>query len=198
MNQKEASLKTKRVLAAALKEKMLKKSLSKISVRELVDACDMNRNTFYYHFEDIYALLKWTLEQEAIEVLKSFDLLVNTEDAINFVLDYIAENKYFINCAYDSVGYSELKRFLYTDILEIFIQAIENGTKKLGISVDEKFMRFLADFYTEALAGMILSMLRGITQYKREEIVRNVLLICQVSIPQVLIAYTSDGMLRHL
>lgn len=198
MNQKEASLKTMQLLASALKEKMLKKPLSKISVRELVEACDMNRNTFYYHFEDIYSLLKWTLEQEAIEVLKGFDLLVNTEDAINFVLNYIEENNYFINCAYDSVGYSELKRFLYTDMIEIFIATIENGAKKLGISVDEKFMRFLADFYTEALAGMILSMLRGITEYKREEIVRNVLLICRVSIPQVLIAYTSGDVAEKI
>lgn len=195
MKQEEATLKTKQTLAAALKEKMLKKSFSKITVSELIEACDINRKTFYYHFEDIYALLKWTFEQDAIEVLKGFDLLVNTEEAINFVLDYIGENKYFINCAYDSIGYSELKRFLYTDILEIFTGAIENGAKKLGISVSENFMRFLADFYTEALAGMILSMLQGITHYKREEIVQNVMLICNVSMPQVLIAYAANGIM---
>lgn len=189
MKQKEATLKTKLALANALKAKMMKKSFSKITVSELIEACDINRKTFYYHFEDIYALLKWTLEQDAIEVLKGFDLLVNAEEAINFVLDYIEENGYFVNCAYDSVGYSELKRFLYTDILEIFTNTIENGAKRLGISVDENFIRFLADFYTEALAGMILSMLQGITHYKREEIVQNVMLICNVSMPQVLIAH---------
>lgn len=189
MKQKEATLKTKLALANALKAKMMKKSFSKITVSELIEACDINRKTFYYHFEDIHALLKWTLEQDAIEVLKGFDLLVNAEEAINFVLDYIEENGYFVNCAYDSVGYSELKRFLYTDILEIFTNTIENGAKRLGISVDANFIRFLADFYTEALAGMILSMLQGITHYKREEIVQNVMLICNVSMPQVLIAH---------
>lgn len=108
MKQQEATLKTKQALAAALKEKMLKKSFSKISVSELIDASNINRKTFYYHFEDIYALLKWTFEQDAIE----------------------------------------------------------NGTKKLGISVSEDFMHFLAKFYAEAFAGMILSMLQGITHYK--------------------------------
>lgn len=195
MKQEEATLRTKQALATALKEKMLKKSFSKITVSELIEACNINRKTFYYHFEDIYALLKWTFEQEAIEVLKGFDLLVNTEEAINFVLDYIHDNQYFINCAYDSVGYSELKRFLYTDLLEIFQNTIENGAKKMGLTVSEDFMAFLADFYTEALAGMVLSVLQGITVYKREEIVKNVLLICNVSIPQVLIAYASNGMI---
>lgn len=195
MKQGEATLRTKQALAAALKEKMLKKPLSKITVRELIEACNINRKTFYYHFEDIYALLKWTLEQESVEVLKGFDLLVNTEEAINFVLDYIRDNQYFINCAYDSVGYSALKSFLYTDLIEIFTGAIENGAKSLGINVSEEFMRFLADFYTEALAGTILSILQGNAHYKREDLVQNVLLICRVSIPQVLIAQASGNLI---
>lgn len=119
---------------------------------------------------------------------------VNTEEAINFILNHVRDNRYFINCAYDSVGYSELKRFFYTDILEIFKGAIESGAKKLGIAADEDFMHFLADFYTEALSGMILSMLQGTTHYKREELIQNFLLICNVSIPQILIAHTSEGM----
>lgn len=195
MKQEESTLRTKQALAEALKEKMSKKSFTKITVSELIEACDINRKTFYYHFEDIYALLKWTFEQEAVVVLKNFDLLVNAEEAINFVLDYITENKYFINCAYDSVGYSEIKRFLYTDIIEIFTNTIENGAKQLGIKTDENFMRFLSSFYTEALAGMVLSTLQGFTTYKREEIVQNVLFICNVSIPQVLIAHASKGIM---
>lgn len=193
MKQKEATLKTKQALADALKTKMSKKPFTKITVSELIETCNINRKTFYYHFDDIYALLKWTFEWEAIEVLKGFDMLVNTKETINFVLDYIQDNKYFINCAYDSVGYSELKRFLYTDLLEIFKNTIRNATHKMGIVVDENFMYFLSDFYTEALTGMILSMLQGITSYKREEIIENVLLICNVSIPQVLITYASNG-----
>lgn len=195
MKQEEVTLRTKQTLAAALKEKMSRKSFTKITVSELIEACNINRKTFYYHFEDIYALLKWTFEQEAVEVLKKFDLLVNAEDAINFVLDYITENKYFINCAYDSVGYSEIKRFLYTDIIEIFTKTIENGAKQLGIKADENFMKFLSSFYSEALVGMVISTLQGFTTYKREEIVQNVLFICNVSIPQVLIAHASKGIM---
>lgn len=195
MKQEEATLKTKSALAATLKEKMAKKPLPGITVSELIEACNINRKTFYYHFEDIYALLKWTLEQEAIEVLKNFDLPVDAEEAINFVIDYIENNEYFVNCLYNSVGYSELKRFLYTDIIEIFSKAIENGAKKLGIKVDESFMRFLSDFYAEALTGLILSRLQGISHYKREEIVGNVLLICNVSVPQILIAHASKNIM---
>lgn len=71
MTNEEISLKTKKSLAAALKKAMETKKLSKITVSELIEECNMNRKTFYYHFKDIYDLLKWVLEEEAIDVVKN-------------------------------------------------------------------------------------------------------------------------------
>ena len=56
MKQKEMSLATKWELAAVLKKLMAHKPISKITVRELVAECGINRNSFYYHFEDICAV----------------------------------------------------------------------------------------------------------------------------------------------
>ena len=50
--------KRKKTLAVSLKRFMEKKPLSKITVSEIIADCGVNRKTFYYHFEDIYALLK--------------------------------------------------------------------------------------------------------------------------------------------
>ena len=79
MKHEGISLNTKRSLAEALKQAMKKKPFQKITVSELIEACHVNRKTFYYHFDDIYALLKWTFKQEAIEVVKHFDLLTNMD-----------------------------------------------------------------------------------------------------------------------
>ena len=106
---------TKKMLADTLKKLIRKKSFSHITVRELTDSCGLNRNTFYYHFEDINDLLKWTLEQEAIDVVKNFDLMLDYEEAISFVMDYIVENEQFLSNIYYSVGLSELRRFFYND-----------------------------------------------------------------------------------
>ena len=51
------------------------------------------------------------LEQEAIDVVKNFDLVVDTEEALRFVMEYADENKHIINGAVDSMGYEEIKRF---------------------------------------------------------------------------------------
>ena len=52
---------TKLALANALKAQLQKKFLDDITVKELVEACEINRQTFYYHFQDIYDLLHWLL-----------------------------------------------------------------------------------------------------------------------------------------
>lgn len=96
MKHAEIALTTKKALAASLKNQMEKKPLKKVTVNDIITDCNVNRKTFYYHFEDIYALLKWMLEQEAVEVVKHFDLLVDYRDAILFVLDYVEANAQFL------------------------------------------------------------------------------------------------------
>lgn len=187
MTNKEISLRTKRSLAAALKSCLGKKSLSKITVTELVTACNINRKTFYYHFQDIYDLLKWMLEQEAIEVVKKFDLIVNAEEAIRFVMDYVDKNKHIINGTLDSMGYEEIKRFFYTDLFSVFRQTIEQGAKELKVTLDPQFRDFLAAFYTEASSGLLLDWIKNKMNQNRETILQDILSIYKISLPAILL-----------
>lgn len=45
------------------------KPLDKITVKDIVTACGINRNTFYYHYEDIYALLEDCFRSETEQIL---------------------------------------------------------------------------------------------------------------------------------
>lgn len=64
MRKAEKGLHTRTELAAALKELLKEKPLSKIRVHDLTDYCGLYRQTFYYHFEDVYALLDWSFQQD--------------------------------------------------------------------------------------------------------------------------------------
>lgn len=67
------------------------------------------------------------LTEEAIAVVKQFDLLVDYEDAVRFVMDYVDENDYIISCAYDSIGRDEMKRFFYSDFIAITSSLINHA-----------------------------------------------------------------------
>lgn len=186
MKYETVSLNTKKMLSAALKNAMKSKPLSKISISEIVQACGVNRKTFYYHFQDIYALLKWTLEQEAVEVVKNFDLMVDAEDVVAFVVDYVQANQHILNCAYDSMGRTEMRRFFHTDFFDIVSTVIDRAESDAGLHVDARFKQFLADFYTEALSGMLINMFTGHFDYSREEIQNDITLILKTTILNVL------------
>lgn len=50
---------TKRIIANALEEMLRNKSIDKITVSSLIEACGVSRQTFYYHFRDLMDVLEW-------------------------------------------------------------------------------------------------------------------------------------------
>ena len=165
---------------------MEKKPLSKITVSEIIADCGINRKTFYYHFEDIYALLKWMLEEEAIEVVKQFDLLVDYREAVLFVMNYVRTNKHLLCCAYDSMGRNEMKRFFYSDFIGITRGVILHTEQRLGIRADEQFKEFLAHFYTEAIAGLLIDEFTDREGHDPERAAEYFSLVLKSSLPGVL------------
>lgn len=185
MKHEETTLNTKRKLAASLKYFMGKKPLSKITVSEIIADCGINRKTFYYHFEDIYALMKWMLEEEAVEVVRQFDLLEDYRQAILFAMDYVQSNKHLLACAYDSVGRDELKRLFCTDLIGIIRKLIDDTEQKYGLQVEADFKFFLAHFYTGAIAGLMVDEITKKGRHEPEKAVEYLTLVLD-SLPEVL------------
>ena len=48
---------TKKAIADSFLKLLREKPLDKITIKDIVEDCGINRNTFYYHFEDIPALV---------------------------------------------------------------------------------------------------------------------------------------------
>ena len=138
------------------------------------------------HFQNVYDLLQWMLEQEALEVVKNFDLVVDTEEALRFVMDYVDNNRHIINSAFDSTGHEGIKRFFYNDLFSVFYGVIEQGEDLLGGKLEPQFKKFLAAFYTEASAGLLIEWVKNRTSEDREVFLQNLLSIYKISIPAVL------------
>ena len=186
MKHELTTLNTKKALAASLKKYMAQKPLSKVTVSEIIADCDVNRKTFYYHFEDIYALLKWMLEQEAVSVVEKFDLLTDYREAILFVMDYVEVNTHILNCAYDSMGRDEMKRFFYADFIGIIETLVDSVEKEGDISAPDEFKEFLCSLYTEALAGVLIDWFRDPEKRDREKTLNYLSVILRTSLPTVL------------
>jgi len=179
------SLNTKKTLAESLKKIMKKKSFSKITISEIIADCGVNRKTFYYHFENIYDLLKWIFENEAVEMVKHFSLEVDYEEAILFVMDYVEENDYFINCAYDSIGRNEMKHFFYADFVEVVSKVISMAEKEVGNRLDIAYKNFLCNFYAEAVAGILIDWVKNKDIRNRTQVTEFLVRTLKVSLIEI-------------
>ena len=55
---------TRQGLAAALRALLRQRPLDQLRVRELTERCGLRRQSFYYHFKDVYDLFTWSAQQE--------------------------------------------------------------------------------------------------------------------------------------
>ena len=184
MKHETTTLMTKKALAASLKKLMEKKLLSKITIKEIIEDCNVNRKTFYYHFQDINHLVKWTFEEEAVEVLKQYDLMIDYKDAISFILSYVEKNKLICNCALDALGRDELKIFFQKDFLNVIGRTVEQLSE--GMSVSGDFKVFLINFYTDALASVLINWIRHKDHSDKEKMIQYISVTLYGTIKQVL------------
>lgn len=174
MKHTEQSQLTKQTLSQTLKTLMETKPLSRITISEIVGSCGLNRKTFYYHFEDIYALLKWTLDQEAIAQFDRFDLVTQHVEAISFTLDYIAANHAMLRNIVHSIGRSELSRFFFNDIYQPVYKLVCTSAQLRGLEVGEEYRSFLGKFLTEAIAGILMDCIERESLSDRDELTRRI------------------------
>lgn len=169
-----ASDQTKHALAAALKELMAHKPLEKITIHEITERCGMRRQNFYYHFEDIYDLLHWMFEEEAMVLLRQHEGALLWQEGCLQLFQYLGENRAVCLCALKSLGHEHLKRFFEAEIYTIIHNTIEQIGQSIGIKDGAQAqvdIDLLTHFFVTALAGMMESWLLGELDQTPEELV---------------------------
>lgn len=162
---------TKRLMVQSLKKYMVKKPLEKISVREITEDSGVNRQTFYYHFEDIYDMVKWMYQEEAVKCIEGLEGVLLWQDGILQILRYIEENKAICLCALNSMGHQHLKRFFYDDIHAIIKKTVYSIAEQIP-NVSPDYGEFLTHYYSIALAALMESWLLGEIKQTPEELVK--------------------------
>lgn len=188
MDEKNPSVseQTKQQLTDALKTLMAQKPMDKITISELTGLCGIRRQSFYYHFEDIYDLLRWMIEKEAISLLRQQEGALLWKEGLLQLFRYLEENKTVYLCALKSVGRDHIRRFFESDIYAIIHRTIEQLGENIGVGRNlDSFIdvEMLTHFYVVALAGITESWLMGEIDRTPEELIQfaDTILIDQVN-----------------
>ena len=132
---------TKRAMAQSLKKMLLVKDIDKITITDITNDCGINRQTFYYHFKDIYDLLEWIFANEVVEKIEKETTIETWQENFKYVLDYMLKNR------------KTLLDFLFNQYNTIFIEIVNDLSKNYNITKENKI--FIANFYKYGFAGII-------------------------------------------
>ena len=146
MNQKSQI--TEEALVAGMKHLITVMPFEKITVKEIADAANVKRPTFYNHFKDKYDLMNWIYDTEFIGVAKNKNYQSGWELAED-VCEYFYVNRDFYRKALridEQNCFSEHFRgiaviILYNDLGKFF--------------GEDEDLSFYVDFYADALVCAI-------------------------------------------
>lgn len=170
-----ASEQTKQQLAAALKVLMAQKPMDKITISDLTGICKIRRQSFYYHFEDIYDLLRWMFQSEAISLLQQHEGTLLWKDGLLQLFRYLEENREVCLCALKSMGRDHIRHFCASDIYAIIHRTVEQMVESIGPgnALDDMVdVEMLTHFYVIALAGIVESWLLGEIDRTPEQLIQ--------------------------
>ena len=181
---------TKRALSASLKKLLAKKPLDKITVTDIAEDCEVGRQTFYYHFQDIYDLVEWTFTEETSRAIGGKQTYDTWQQGFRQVFEAALENKPLILNAYHSISRDQLERYLYDITFHLLIGVVEE--RSADIPVRQEDQRFIADFYKFAFVGLMLDWIRRGMKDDPQQIIDRLSVLIHGDITRALQKYRTD------
>ncbi|MBD5157354.1 MAG: TetR family transcriptional regulator [Butyrivibrio sp.] len=133
------------------------KPVDKITVKEVIDTCEINRSTFYYYFADIYDLIDRIFENETARFLDEHMEYGSWAEGVKAAMAFAIENKRAIFHIYKSVSRERLERYISTVLDSALLGVVRSQCKEADVS--EENIRLVADIYKYTLTGLVFKWL---------------------------------------
>lgn len=137
------------------------RKLDKVTVVDIVEDCEVNRQTFYYHFKDIYDLVEWIFTSETMKLLDGNKSYATWQEGYLRAFEYARKNRNFMVNVYYSTGREYLMNFLYRETYELLMGVIEEKAQEEQVQVQEEDKAFIADFCKYGFVGLVMEWLRS-------------------------------------
>ena len=123
-------IRTKEIIRDAFWELLEEKPYNKITVQDIVNRCQVNRNTFYYHFQNIPALMEESVKEWMEDVIHRYGNL----ESPAYCLTYIAGE-----CMKRKNAFLHLFRSAQKDVFLFSLNKMACGVVKAYVDEDEEY-----------------------------------------------------------
>lgn len=175
---------TKRALEQSLKNLLLKKPLTKITISDITEDCGINRMTFYYHFKDIYDLVEWACLEDAKRALDEKKTYDTWQQGLLQIFEAVQENKPFILNVYRCVHREQVEKYLQPLVDQLMLDVIQEESASMMIREEDK--QFIAKIYAYIFIGVMLDWIKDDMREAPQEIVARLVKLLRGSVTEAL------------
>lgn len=132
-----------------------KKSLEKITVKDIVEACEINRNTFYYYYQDVYDLLDDIFRRECDSMMEAYREDSTMEEEYRRIFHMILDYRTTVLSMYRGKSQEIIEKYVNKagdSLIRRFVQR-----RAAGCELKEGQMQFIVDFYKYSIIGYTMA-----------------------------------------
>lgn len=185
---------TKRALEQSLKNLLLKKPLTKITINEIAEDCGINRMTFYYHFKDIYDLVEWACVEDARKALEEKKTYDTWQQGLLQIFEAVKENKPFVMNVYRCVHQEQVEKYIKPLVDRLVLEIIDEEMGTMTVQDVDK--AFLARVYSYIFVGFMLDWIKEDMRQDPREIVDRLALLLKGTIQDALSRFQISSSLK--
>lgn len=104
---------TKKEIKKTFLEMLEDMPLNQISVKSLVEKCGINRNSFYYHYQDIPSLIEEIVTDDADEIIRIYSSIESMHTGLKAILDFASKKRKAILHIFNSVNRAIFEQYLW-------------------------------------------------------------------------------------
>ncbi len=169
-----ANLTEKAIKASALKL-LNEKPMNQITVKDVVEDCGINRNSFYYHFRDLPSLIEQMVLEQAENLIEDYPSINTLEDCLDAAISFAMNNRKAAMHIYNSVSRDIYEQYLWRVCEHTVTTYIDHVLGSYKISEFDR--EVIINFYKCACFGQILDWQRG---GMKSDVKKQFLRLCEI------------------
>ena len=148
---------TRNAIKASFLKLLSQRPLNQITVKDIVEDCGVNRNSFYYHFSDLPALVEEIMAEQVSAMVENHPTVDSVQEGSDAIVEFVMHNKRAIYHIYNSVSRDVFERHL----MEVCRYVVTTYLDGMLEEVEEADRDAILRFHRCACFGSVIDWLNG-------------------------------------
>lgn len=166
---------TRRAIKETFLNLLEERPLGDITVKDIVEKCGINRNSFYYHYQDLPALMEEIIKEEAEDIIHKYPNVTSIVECYDALIEFASHRRRAIMHIYRSVNREIFEQYLM-QVSEYFIRSyVDTALTHTEISQEDR--QTIIDYYKCVGFGLVLDWLNSGMSDERAASIRRMFLL---------------------